>query len=165
MRFRSLLRPRRGLAWHCSTARIGPLPHWTPRDHHQHSLPHSTPQLASTSHRASSLLQTAPLAPHSWIFQADCQAATKKNADTGSARAIDVLYLLEENKFCIPNQSISQPAVHISDKTVAEAYTLFKFWVGVQKTWWEFTFDWSSSPFRSSFRDFKERALPWNTQV
>ena len=27
MRFRSLLRPRRGLAWHCSTARIGPLPH------------------------------------------------------------------------------------------------------------------------------------------
>ena len=33
MRFRSLLRPRRGLAWHCSTARIGPLPHLTPEGH------------------------------------------------------------------------------------------------------------------------------------
>ena len=29
-----MLRPRRGLAWHCSTARIGPLPHLTPEGHH-----------------------------------------------------------------------------------------------------------------------------------
>ena len=29
MEVRSLLRLRHGLAWHCSTVRIGPLPHWT----------------------------------------------------------------------------------------------------------------------------------------
>ena len=29
MEFRSLLRLRHGLAWHCSTVRIGPLPQWT----------------------------------------------------------------------------------------------------------------------------------------
>ena len=28
MEFRSLLRLCHGLAWHCSTVRIGPLPHW-----------------------------------------------------------------------------------------------------------------------------------------
>ena len=42
MRFRSLLRPRRGLAWHCSTARIGPLPHLDQEiiQHHHHHHHH-----------------------------------------------------------------------------------------------------------------------------